>query len=80
MDGARAGTGERAMSKCIVCGKENVKLWRSYGGFFREDEVWCKAHKPKEWVVPLIKDKGGDVWGYTSVPDDAIEAWKKLPE
>lgn len=68
------------MSKCVVCGRENVKLFRGYGSFFREDDVFCSKHKPKEWYVPLVKDSDGSVWGYTSVPQDALHEWEKLPE
>lgn len=68
------------MSKCAVCGKSHVKLWRGYGSFFREDDVYCTEHKPEQWYVPLVKDADGSVWGYTSAPDEAVKHWEALPD
>ena len=58
--------------KCSVCGRNDVRLYRWYGSFLRDDEIQCKAHmegknaairrwqgrewKMPEWRVPLIED------------------------
>lgn len=49
----------------------------------RDDEIFCKKHAPqgyidKQVMVPLVEDTDGSVWGYTSIPDDAIERWEGL--
>lgn len=68
--------------KCSTCQRSNVQLWRPYGEFLRDETIFCIVHLPKEkkdWYVPLIEDDDGSVWGYTSVPEDAIAMWKSLP-
>ena len=67
--------------KCSVCGRNDVKLYRYYGNFLREGEIYCGAHKPgSEWLVPLVEDVDGTVWGYTSVPEDAVKRFEDLPD
>jgi len=69
--------------KCYVCNKDSVRLYRSYGTFFRESTVFCNEHVPEKsrgWYVPLCTDVDGTVWGYTSVPDSAIDEFYSLPE
>lgn len=66
---------------CATCGRTDVKLYRAYGSFLREAEIFCKAHVPADqasWYVPLVEDLDGSVWGYTSVPDEAIRRWEAL--
>ena len=70
---------------CSTCKRNAVKLYRYYGSFLRDDEIFCKAHAPagqieRQVFVPLCEDVDGSVWGYTSVPDDAIQRWEALPE
>lgn len=70
---------------CAVCERNDVKLYRYYGNFLRDDEIFCHAHAPegyieKQVLVPLCEDTDGSVWGYTSVPDDAIARWEALPD
>lgn len=66
---------------CSVCKRDDVKLCRWYGSFLRDDEIYCAAHRPQtEWLVPLCEDTDGSVWGYTSVPQDAIDRFNVLPE
>lgn len=68
--------------KCSICGKNDVKLYRPYSEFLRNERIKCGEHVPAQeliWYVPLIEDQDGSVWGYTSVPQDAIAKWKALP-
>ena len=67
--------------QCATCGSADVKLYRPYGEFLRDARVYCNAHVPKgefRWYVPMIEDVDSTVWGYTSVPDDAIKLWNGL--
>lgn len=69
--------------QCHTCQRRDVKLYRAYGSFLRDGEIFCKAHTPADqasWYVPLVEDTDGSVWGYTSVPDEAIARWEALPE
>lgn len=70
-------------NRCVICGRNTIKLYRPYGSPLRDAEIFCKAHIPTEqasWYVPLCEDLDGTVWGYTSVPDDAIARWQALPD
>lgn len=44
---------------------------------------WCEKnrlfHDAIGWFVPAIPDGDGNYWGYTSVPEDAIWWWRRLP-
>lgn len=31
------------------------------------------------WFVPAVPDGNGNWWGYTSIPQDAYDAWAALP-
>lgn len=68
--------------KCAVCGRSAVRLYRPYGEFLRSERIRCCRHMPydSKWYVPLVEDTDGSVWGYTSVPDDAIKRWQDLPD
>jgi hypothetical protein len=69
--------------KCADCGVQYVRLYRSYGGFFCESDVYCNAHVPHEhrgWYVPLIEDSRGEIWGYTSCPEADIDRWFALTD
>ena len=70
---------------CATCQRNDIKLYRYYGSFLRDEEIFCKAHAPegaieRQHLVPLCEDEDGTVWGYTSVPDDAIARFNALPE
>lgn len=70
---------------CATCKRSNIKLYRYYGNFLRDAEIFCASCAPdgqieKQLLVPLIEDEDGTVWGYTSVPEEAIERWRALPE
>lgn len=65
---------------CATCGRNDIKLYRAYGSFLRDAEIFCGAHKPAEWYVSLVEDTDGSVWGYTSVPDEAIARWEALSD
>jgi hypothetical protein len=70
---------------CTVCKRNTVKLYRYYASFLRDEEIFCKAHAPaghidRQLLVPLCEDVDGSVWGYTSVPEDAIARFNALPD
>lgn len=70
---------------CATCKRNDVKMYRWYGSPLRDHEIFCRSHaKPglieNQNLVPLCEDTDGTVWGYTSVPPDAIARWEALPE
>lgn len=70
---------------CTVCKRNTVKLYRYYASFLRDEEIYCKTHAPagqieRQHLVPLCEDVDGSVWGYTSVPEDAIARFNALPD
>ena len=70
---------------CTICKRRTVKLYRYYGCFLRDDEIFCKAHAPaghiaNQNLVPLIEDTDGSVWGYTSVPQKAIDRFNAMED
>lgn len=71
--------------KCNICHIKNVRLYRPYGKWYNVVNNRCNVHVSLEdqgWYVPLIinNEHGGLPWGYTSVPEYAIQAFYKLPE
>lgn len=79
--------------KCATCGRNDIKLFRSAGGFLHDDEIFCYTHCPRNtdlssdfikkcvlqtWYVPCIEDTDGSIWGYTSVPTKDIVKWNAL--
>lgn len=81
--------------KCSKCGKDNIKLWRTYQSFACMgvlDKLDNNGMLERGWApgktdqvnskVPASPIVGADVpacWGYCSVPDEAVAAWKALP-
>lgn len=89
LDDSVAGAGDRSRAmnqhhKCSVCGRSSIRLYREYGNFLRDAEIQCKEHtrdgEPGKWMVPLVEDDDGTVWGYTSTPIEDWERWDGLPE
>jgi len=71
--------------QCAVCGRSDVRLYRYYGSPLRDSEIYCCQDAPGgqiegQFLVPLCEDVDGTVWGYTSVPEDAIARFYALPE
>ena len=72
--------------KCAVCNRNDVRLYRWFGMFKRDEDIRCKAHvdEPElienQNMVPLIEDADGNVWGYTSAPYDDICRFLALPD
>lgn len=75
---------------CGSCRVTAVQLWRSYGCFFREEDVRCQACAEREqgkprngdsigWYVPLVTSPDGSIWGYTSAPESDIRRWRAMP-
>ena len=68
---------------CATCKTSGVRLYRPYGNFFRPEDNRCNKHiteKQRGWYVPLCPDEDGSIWGYTSIPDEAIDIFYALPE
>ena len=70
---------------CGICDKEDVRIYRPYGTFYRPETNRCNNCLTSEldkrgWYVPCILDEDGTVWGYTSAPQDAINKFYALPE
>lgn len=70
---------------CASCYHSDVRLYRSYGSFLRDSEIFCNLHLPatddtRGWWVPLVEDADGGVWGYTSAPPEDMARWLALPE
>jgi hypothetical protein len=78
-------TGREQQHRCTVCGRNTVKLYRYYASPLRDAEIFCRTHAPagqiqSQYLVPLCEDTDGSVWGYTSVPADAIARFAALPD
>ena len=76
---------KKQIYQCASCGRNDVKLYRPYGSFFRENSIYCNQHVDENktsWYVPFIYDEkdGGMIWGYNSVPKADIDKWQKLPD
>ena len=37
-------------NKCSVCGRNDIKLYRIYGNFLRDDEIFCREHAPERYI------------------------------
>lgn len=70
--------------KCAKCERQDMRLYRPYGEFYRPERVFCNAHVPQDeygWYVPLIDDDAGtSIWGYASCPREDIERVRAMPE
>ncbi len=69
--------------KCGLCGSKKVKIYRPYGNFYRPPDNRCNkcvTTDQRDWYVPCITDEDGHIWGYTSIPEDAILTFYALPE
>ncbi len=77
---------------CAKCGGGNRKLWRVGASSHIDLACFeCGSDDPAERLkliesdqfagrVPAIPDEdGGSWWGYTSVPQDGVEWWYRLP-
>jgi hypothetical protein len=74
---------EAIVLACGKCGKTGVRLYRPGGEFRRPERDRCNAHVTTEqqgWYVPVVTDRSGEVWGYTSCPPEHLEAFLALPE
>lgn len=71
--------------RCATCQRNTVKLYRYYASPLRDAEIFCRrcappGHIERQNLVPLCEDTDGTVWGYTSVPEDAIARFNALPD
>ncbi len=77
---------------CLGCDAAGVKLWRPYQCITIDRcTLKCRACAEAEqgeglsgdaigWMVPAVPDDTGTFWGYTSVPEPAVQWWRALPE
>lgn len=69
--------------KCGICNVQNVRLYRCGGEFYRPENNRCNSHvteTQRGWYIPLCPDVDGSIWGYGSIPDDALKIFYALPE
>lgn len=81
---------------CGTCGKTGVRLYREYQTFLDQQQLYCRAcalikqKQPKPdnksehtigWLVAAVPTVEGDTfWGFTSVPDEGVQWWNRLPK
>lgn len=78
---------------CSSCGAAHVKLWRDYNCFLDNQSLTCKACTERKagkpllagdqigWHVPAVPTPDGSTfWGYSSVPEAAVQWWRALPD
>lgn len=70
--------------RCAECNRDDVRLYRYYASFLRDSEIFCRSHAPEgepgKWMVALVEDVDGTVWGISSAPADAQRRFYALPE
>lgn len=66
---------------CVVCcGKEQRKDINSIDKGGRVEHYLVGKTDQIGWRVPAVPTEENDIyWGYTSVPDDGVQWWKRLP-
>lgn len=76
---------------CSHCGAAGVRLWRQSHVFLERVQLLCLAcaesntghflkHDQIGELVPAVPTPDGlSFWGYTSVPQDAVDWWYSLP-
>lgn len=78
---------------CGDCGAKNVRLWRDYQTVLIAQTLRCRTccekHEGKTfsdgsdqlgWSVPAVPTSDGSTfWGYSSVPQAAVDWWYALP-
>lgn len=80
--------------RCADCGVTGVKLWRQWQTVASEIHLRCVTCALANVLVgaavgrtdqvggmaPAVPTADGETyWGYTSVPDDGVAWWKRLP-
>lgn len=68
---------------CVDCAMKDQKVSYSVddnGKHIDPDMPQLGLVDQIEWLVPAIPDEDNDTyWGYTSVPEDGVKWWRKLP-
>jgi hypothetical protein len=80
---------------CKDCGAKGVRLYREYQTFLDQQVLRCTACALKNqkktepdnkfahsigWLVAAVPTEENDTfWGYTSVPEDGVKWWDRLP-
>jgi hypothetical protein len=84
----------RIVYKCGGCGATGVRLWRRWNTFVSHQSLTCKlcseldqsaammrGHDQIGSRIPAVPTEENDTfWGYSSVPDDAVQWWLGMPE
>lgn len=66
---------------CAICKRNDVRLYRPYGDFFRYESLRCNAHLPeRDWWVPTVMRGKAIAAGYGAMSADEIAKWRALPE
>lgn len=68
--------------KCGCCGRDDVKLYRPYGMFYRPKDNRCNGClENADWYVPCVQDPVDmTIWGYSAVPPEACERFYNMPD
>lgn len=71
--------------RCSACGRSDVRLYRPYGEFLREERIRCNAHVPPpgDWWYPCIVAIDGSVWGtFAEAPEATADRtlWLAMKE
>ena len=79
---------------CGGCGATGVRLWRRWNTFVSHQSLTCmtcseldqsatmmEGHDQIGSRIPAVPTEENDTfWGYSSVPDDAVQWWLGMPE
>ena len=81
--------------ECKDCGVSGVRLYREYQTFLdhqtlrcrecacknQESEPFLEAEHSIGWLVAAVPTEDGKTfWGFTSVPQEGVEWWNRLPK
>jgi hypothetical protein len=67
---------------CADCAVKDQKIPKEFS------VLDARGHRPSDisgttdqigWLVPAVPDGEGSFWGYSSVPQDRVDWWRKLP-
>jgi hypothetical protein len=80
------GTYSAIILRCAPCAakeqKRDISSIDENGMRLTPEYDWAGDRRSDQigWYIPAVMTEEGDgYWGYTSVPPDSVEAWRKLP-
>lgn len=80
--------------KCVTCSATGVRLYRRYQTFLDHQQLYCRECACKDQnkqpdnksehtigclVAAVPTEDGRTYWGFTSVPQEGVEWWNRLP-